>query len=172
MEKVLEVDSGYERGLEHQKDLQDLKMDSHMLKHFFNSHEGEDLRDMEFEMRLVKTHRTAFNRQISESVEIQNQKIEHLILNSRSEYNRCALPRLTAKIGEESFSKTEKQKKEEKESERQLEQKIRDIEIKQNLKKKKESLDRRQEVHQLEQPAVKKRKLNRKEYKHVLVQRK
>ena len=33
--------SGYERGLEHQKDLQDQKMDSHMLRHFFSSHEGE-----------------------------------------------------------------------------------------------------------------------------------
>ena len=57
--------SGYKRGLEHQKDLEDLKMDSHMLKHFFNNHEGEENKDMEFGMRLVKTHRTAFNRQIS-----------------------------------------------------------------------------------------------------------
>ena len=103
--------SGYERGLEHQKDLEDLKMDSHMLKHFFNNHEGEEMKDMEFGMRLVKTHRTAFNRQISESVEIQTQKREHLILNSKSEYNRCALPRLTAKIGEESYGKMEKQKR-------------------------------------------------------------
>ena len=54
-------------------------------------------------MRLIKTHRSAFNRQISESVEIQTQKREHMILNSKSEYNRCALPRLTAKIGEDNF---------------------------------------------------------------------
>ena len=93
--------SGFERGLEHQKDLEDLKKDSHMLKHYFNNHEGENIAEMEFGMRILKAHKTAFNRQISESVEIQNQKQDHHILNSKNEYNRCALPRLTAKIGEE-----------------------------------------------------------------------
>ena len=28
----------YERGLEHQRDLSEMKMDSHMLKHFFDKH--------------------------------------------------------------------------------------------------------------------------------------
>ena len=164
--------SGYERGLEHQKDLKDLKMDSHMLKHYFSSHENEELREMEFGMRLVKSHRTAFNRQISESVEIQNQKRDHYILNSKSEYNRCALPRLTAKIGEESYSKMEKQKKAEKEEERLLERRIRELKVKQNLEKKKDSFERRQDFLQTEQPAGKKRKLNKYEYKRVLEQKK
>ena len=35
-------------------------------------------------------------------------------------YNRCALPRLTAKLGETSMDKLEKQKKEEKEKEKEL----------------------------------------------------
>ena len=34
------------------------------------------MKDMEFGMRLVKTHRTAFNRQISEPMEIQNPDME------------------------------------------------------------------------------------------------
>ena len=60
---------------------------------------------------------------------IQTEKTRHIILNSKSEYNRCALPRLTAKIGEESVGKLEKLKREEKEAERNLEKKIRDIKI-------------------------------------------
>merc|ERR1711954_410509 len=109
-----------------------------MLKHFFNSREGKEIKDMEFGMRLIRTHKTAFNRQISESVEIQNQKKEHLILNSKSEYNRCALPRLTAKIGEESYGKKEEEKK--------VEQRIKVIRTKRNLEKKKESMQRREET--------------------------
>ena len=123
-------------------------------------------------MRLVRTHKTAFNRQISESVEIRTQKKEHLILNSKSEYNRCALPRLTAKVGEESYGKLEKGKREEKEAEKELEQKIRAIRVKKNQEKKEESKQRREEIHQLGQPAEKRRKLNKFEYKRVLEQKK
>ena len=49
-------------------------------------------------MRVLKYTRSSFERQILESVLIQNNRNHH-ILNSRSEYNRCALPRLTAKMG-------------------------------------------------------------------------
>ena len=76
--------SCYERGLEHIRDLQELKKESHMLKHFFACHEGEELKDMKFGMRVMKAHRSAFNRQILESVEIQNQKMKHTILNSNT----------------------------------------------------------------------------------------
>ena len=38
-----------------------------MLKHFFTHHEGEELESMEFGMRMIKAHRSVFNRQISES---------------------------------------------------------------------------------------------------------
>ena len=143
-----------------------------MLKHSLANHEGEEIKKMEFGMRLVKTHRTAFNRQISESVEIQTQKKEHFILNSKSEYNRCALPRLTARMGEESYGKMEKEKREEKEAEKQLEQKIKEMRTKRNLEKKKESMQRREETNQLQQPAGKKRRLNRHEYKRVLEEKK
>ena len=88
-----------------------------MLKHYFEHHHKEDLNDLEFGMRFLKPHRTAFNRQISESVEIQVNKEKHYILNSCSEYNCCALPRLTEKLGEETFDKMTKVKKEEKAAE-------------------------------------------------------
>ena len=157
--------SGYERGLEHGRDLEEMKKESHMLKHFFTHHEGEKLECMEFGMRMVKAHRSAFNRQISESVEIQHQKIDHFILNSKSEYNRCALPRLTAKVGEENSKKMEKEKREEKEEERNLERKIREMKIR-------KSIERREQPGTNEQPAGKKRKLNKHEYKRVLQEKK
>ena len=92
--------SSYERGLEHTRDCQEMKKESHMIKHYFEKHADEELESMEFGMKILKTHRSAFNRQISESVLIQTHNKNHVILNSRSEYNRCALPRLTAKMGD------------------------------------------------------------------------
>ena len=43
--------------------------------------------------------RSSFERQILESVLIQSRR-DHYILNSRSEFNRCAIPRLVTKLGE------------------------------------------------------------------------
>ena len=157
--------SGYERGLEHIRDWKELKKESHMVKHYFSVHEGENPEEMEFHMRIIKTHRSAFNRQISESVEIQNQKKDHVILNSKSEYNRCALPRLTARVGEEKFSLLEKRKREDKEAEKDLERKIRNLKVK-------NSQNRREQLTSREQPAEKRRRLNKKEYMRVLQEKK
>ena len=50
-----------------------------------------------------------------ESVVIQKEQKESYVLNSKAEYSRCALPRLTAKIGEEEYDEIrEKEKKQEK----------------------------------------------------------
>ena len=59
-----------------------------------------------------------------EALQICGGKKQHVISNSKIEYNRCAIPRLTAMMGEESFSKLEKSKREEKEAEKELEKKI------------------------------------------------
>ena len=115
--------SAYERGLEHQKDLEDMKIESHMLKHYIENHEDIEIRDMEFGMRIVRKPRTAFNRQIAVSVMIQSNKNHH-ILNSKSEYNRRALPRLVTRIGEESLEKIEKLRREEKKAEDEYEKKV------------------------------------------------
>ena len=40
--------SGYERGLEHTRDLQELKPDSHMLKHYLEHHKNENMEKMKF----------------------------------------------------------------------------------------------------------------------------
>ena len=67
---------------------------------------------------------------------IQTHNKNHVILNSRSEYNRCALPRLTAKMGDEAYDKIDKIKKDEKLAEAELERKIRDLKRKEGKKRK------------------------------------
>ena len=137
---------------EHQRDLEKFKPDSHMLKHYFDKHHDEELEMMKFGARMEKQTRSAFNREIGESVVIQSNKDHHL-LNSKSEFNRCALPRLTAKLGEVTLASLEKEKKEEKEKEDELRRKIRNLKIKISEK-------RRWEVGGRDQPANKKRRLD------------
>ena len=102
----------YEHGLEHQRDLEELKIESHMLKHYFDQHAGEELSKMKFGGKIIKQTKSAFNRHICESVHIQENAKQHFILNSKSEYNRCALPRLTTKLGEITMDKLEKMQRE------------------------------------------------------------
>ena len=103
--------SAYERGLEHQADVTSCKTSSHMLRHLLDMHEEEEetWSDIKFSMRILKSTRTAFERQILESVLIQRERKHHNILNAKAEYNRCALPRLTAKLGEKDLEKWRKE---------------------------------------------------------------
>ena len=68
----------YERGLEHLRDLEELKSDSHMVKHFLDVHQEEEIGEMKFGARIVKQTRSAFTRQIGESVVIQTNKEHYL----------------------------------------------------------------------------------------------
>ena len=135
-----------------------------MLKHYFDKHAEEELEKMKFGGRIIDKPRTAFNRQISESVTIQHQKQKSFILNSKSEYNRCALPRLTANLGEIPVEKLEKRKREEKEEENELQGKIRDLRIK-------ISKSRRETPRETEQPAKKRRKTGTTTSKRVMEQK-
>ena len=74
--------SSYERSLEHQRDFKEMKLDSHILKHFLEHHKEEEMEDIEFGTRIIQEYRTAFDRQIGESVEINKNKDLHHILNS------------------------------------------------------------------------------------------
>ena len=51
-------------GGEHWADVVNLNKGSHMLKHALNEHENEPLENIRFGMRVVKFHKSAFNRQI------------------------------------------------------------------------------------------------------------
>ena len=157
--------SAYERGIEHQNDWENLKDDSHMVKHYIECHEEEEMEEMIFGMRIVKAHKTAFTRQISESVIIQSEKQKHVLLNLKSEYNRCALPRLTAQIGEETLKKFENKNRKEKEEEKELEKKVR---VLRSTKNKKNNKYRRENATEFEQPAGKRRRINEDDHKRVL----
>ena len=118
--------SPYERGLEHQMDVDSLSPGSHILKHCLEKHEG-NIEDVEFRMKVLKYTKTSFERQILESVLIQENREKHNILNSRAEYNRCSLPRLSTKLGEKDFKKWEEERDEDLKREEILENKIREM---------------------------------------------
>ena len=104
-------------------------------------------------MRILKSTRTAFERQILESVLIQKSRNNH-IMNNKAEYNRCALPRLTAKLGERDLEKWREEDKIEQEMEASIEEKIR-IRKKEKAKRR-GTANRRMEKSQ---PAKKKMRL-------------
>ena len=82
--------SAHERGEEHWRDLRDLDSGSHFLKHIIQHHMNAP-ESVEFRMKILSSHYTAFSRQISEAVKINRNKGPYL-LNSKSEYNRSTLP--------------------------------------------------------------------------------
>ena len=71
--------SVYERGLEHQNDVPACKTSSHMLRHLLAVHEEEEQEweQIEFGMRIIKNTRTAFERQILESDNSEDEKQQH-----------------------------------------------------------------------------------------------
>ena len=106
--------SVYERGLEHQNDVHGCKTSSHMLRHLLAEHEDEEdnWEHIEFGMKILKSTRTAFERQILESVLIQKSR-DNYLMNNKAEYTRCALPRLTAKLGEKDMERWRKEDRKE-----------------------------------------------------------
>ena len=116
--------SMYERAFEHQYDVELLKTSSHMLRHLVEMHGGEKRSEVEFGAKVLKFTRSSFERQILESVLIQSNR-DHHVLNSRAEFNRCAIPRLVTKLGEEEMKKWREKDKEMQENEEKVEEKIR-----------------------------------------------
>jgi hypothetical protein len=91
--------SAHERGREHVYDMTNLSLTSHMLKHVVDMHEGEQMREVDFRMKELRFHRSSFERQVGEAVSIQTIRIANNLLNSKSEFNRSAVPRLALKMG-------------------------------------------------------------------------
>ena len=152
--------SVFERGLQHLADATQLKPSSHILKHYLESHEEEKLDEITFGMKIKCTAKSAFERQVMESVLIQQESSKHNILNSKSEYNRCALPRLTTKLGEEDFEKWKKEQIEEKKKEEDLKKKIR-------LLRKERNKGGNDQFNTRHLPPMKKRKLSEGKFKTV-----
>ena len=144
--------STFERGHEHLADMKYFKPGSHILKHIVDKHEGEDMEKIDIRMKVVKFHKSSFERQIHESVLIQSNR-NHWLLNSKAEFNRCAIPRLGLKLGDKEFREKNKELIEEEKREAELEEKIR------NLKKKQRG-KREPRRPPKSQPARKKQKMN------------
>ena len=79
-----------ERALEHWSSYKARHVDSHILKHMELHHAPED--KPEFIMKVVGYHKTALSRQCGEAVRIHKRGI---VLNSKSEYSRCKIQRLS-----------------------------------------------------------------------------
>ena len=105
-------DSAYERSKKHLDDTRLISTKRHMLKHFLTSYKDEPTTEMVFRMRILGFSRSAYERQIKESVLIQSNR-RHTLLNSKSEFNRCSLPRLTVKLGESEINTLAKAKERE-----------------------------------------------------------
>ena len=88
--------------------------------------------EVEFGMRILKYTQNSFERQIRESVVIQDERTRHKILNSRTEYNRCSLPRLYTQIGDEAFKEYGTDLAKEKLEEDKIEYKKRQLRMQRN----------------------------------------
>ena len=106
--------------------MEQLKPSSHLLKHLIDSHENDDHEKVKFGMKDVKFTHSSFERQILESVVIQQER-HHNLLNSRAKFNRCAIPRVTTKMGENLFKQWEAENEKEKEKDEKLEEKLREM---------------------------------------------
>ena len=89
----------FERGLEHERDRVAEKDSSHMHQHIQEEH-AEHPGQVGFAMKVIRSHKSALNRQINEAVLIANYGEKNL-LNSKFEYNRCILPRITVLAAKE-----------------------------------------------------------------------
>ena len=74
---------------EHWVDFKKKKEDSHIQKHQILHHDSEEPK---FIMKIIGFHRSALSRQVGEAVRIMKRAS---VLNSKSEYSRCKITRLS-----------------------------------------------------------------------------
>ena len=81
----------FERANEHRFDMLAKKDDSHVVKHWLSSHQ-ELNSPPKFRIKVIGKYQDAMTRQIAEAVIIDLRG--EYVLNSKSEYSRCRIPRL------------------------------------------------------------------------------
>ena len=81
----------FERAKEHVAGRNSLDEDNHQIKHWISSHE-DLLAPPKFKFKIVKTFQDPLTRQLAEAVRIELRGED--ILNSKSEFSRCRVPRL------------------------------------------------------------------------------
>ena len=82
----------YERNKEHWQDWRSKDDRSHILSHQVECHDGE--KDPQFIMKTVRFFKTALSCQVGEAVRIMRRGGAGAILHSKSECDRCKIPRL------------------------------------------------------------------------------
>ena len=75
-------------------------------------------------MRVIKFHRSSFERQVSEAVSMQSIRVGNNLLNSKAEFNRCAVPRLALKPGSRNVVEDKEKEDEEDEPEKTIQEKL------------------------------------------------
>ena len=96
-------------------------------------------------MRIKASFKSAIERQISEAVAIAREESKPTeLMNSKAEYNRCKLPRLTAK----SFEEQEKEAT--KEEEKEMKSEIRKMKLRNREEKEKEKYKQNEREDTLE----------------------
>ena len=99
----------YSRGVEHLSDYVGQTDDSHMMKHLSDCHPDSRPEEIKFGMSVIKQHRSSFDRMVFESVLIFRDGEN--VLNSKSEFSRCQVPRLSVMIGDnQKYDNVEKDK--------------------------------------------------------------
>ena len=97
----------HERAGEHWRDAQGKQEDSHIIKHWLTDH--SDLgTPPKFRMKVVGSFTDALSRQLSEAVRIDLRGGG--VLNSKTEYSRCRVPRLVVDMEEWKKKKIEEKK--------------------------------------------------------------
>ena len=103
----------YEGSKEHKSDRRSELEESHQIKHWVLDHPDLDAPPT-FKFKLIASFSGPLTRQLSEAVRIEKHG-EH-VLNSKSEFNRCRVPRLEIDMdGWRTGKEREEKEKEEKE---------------------------------------------------------
>ena len=80
-----------ERGGEHWTSYKSKAQDSHILKHQTNHHPGKEPKLI---LRVSSFHKSALEQQVTEAVRIRRRGSQGAVSNSKSEFDRCKIPRL------------------------------------------------------------------------------
>ena len=103
--------SAWERAEEHWKDLEYRRPKSHILKHIVEHHPYEDPSNVDFRIKILSSHNSAFERQIREAVLIEKLDGPYS-LNSKLEYSRTIIPKIKMKMGHRTEEESPEIKKE------------------------------------------------------------
>ena len=102
-----------------------------------------------FIMRMVKQSRSALEIQVGEAIRIKRRGEAGAILNSKSEYNRCYIPRLQLEDIREEQKREEEQSKEEEELQNILEENFAGLEPAREATREQLDRDKRSKLRKL-----------------------